>query len=66
MTTDKSKQIYGWWFNTDTDINCLCGELLQVSGSLVETEQIITCPNCGQRWSAKLDIHMVEDENSGG
>lgn len=61
---DRSKQISCWYVFTDTDIHCVCGKYVQVSCGLTDEDQIITCDNCGQRYFAHLDIHMISSKQA--
>lgn len=65
MAVDKSKQIYGWWVGcVDIDISCFCGVSIQVPPNIADAKQhvILICENCGEGWSAKLEIKPKEEE----
>lgn len=57
---DKSKQLYGWWLGcVDVDISCFCGKRIQLPSDIEDTGQRVICANCGQEWSAKLEVEPI-------
>jgi predicted RNA-binding Zn-ribbon protein involved in translation (DUF1610 family) len=46
MAVDKSKQTGVWYLNVDVELHCYCGQYIQNCNEV----NLITCPNCGQRW----------------
>ena len=57
---DTSRHKWAWHTSSDIDLHCVCGEQLQLGGIGDDGEELtIICPNCRQKWSARLLVYPV-------
>lgn len=62
---DKTKHKYAWWPTIDMEINCFCGEQMQVSSGWDGDDYThVRCKNCGQIFVVTLVIVPVEEQDA--